>query len=194
MLPPTESVTPTHEHEVFFVRSAEEKKREIDLFLGCFVGDLSAVSPGSARSLAPIPLIMPAPSPLFQKKSTAALSSDSESDEEEEEGSNGDEASEAEDEVAPKAERKGARGRKNAAVAAVEEAEDEEEEEATFGSEEDIFETKPSKAAKKKSRATKENRTAVGKSPTLGATAAATAAAPRGSRRSRNANPLSPKN
>eukprot|EP00903_Cladosiphon_okamuranus_P005553 g5529.t1 len=144
------------------------------------------------------------------KPPPAELGTDSESDSEEkekegeDEGSIGDGASDAGGQVARrvKKEEKGARRRKAAASVkeeeeADEEEEEEEEEEATWGSEEDVFENKPAKKTikkKRKSGASKENRAAGSKSSTPGVAAAATATAPRGPRRSRNAKPLSPKN
>ncbi|CBN77248.1 conserved unknown protein [Ectocarpus siliculosus] len=140
-----------------------------------------------------------------KKKAAPVLSSDLESDDEEvfegddgntsaEEGDDDHEEEEEENEVdeqsrAKKAsvrDRGKAKGTRGRGVAAVKEEQEEEEEEATWGSEEEVFEKKPPKrgVSKKgdKSRASKENRAEGGK------------ASGRGSRRSRNASPLTSKN
>lgn len=134
------------------------------------------------------------------KKASPVLSCDSESDEEEvAEGDDGDTSAEEgdddheENEVEEQSRAKKAsardrgkvKGTRGRGVAAVKE-EQEEEEEAIWGSEEEVFEKIPPRRGVSekgdKSRASKENRAEGGK------------ASGRGSRRSRNASPLTSKN
>ncbi|CAM9483812.1 unnamed protein product [Scytosiphon promiscuus] len=142
-----------------------------------------------------------------KKKQAAVLSSDSESGEAEEDGDsevddNGDNSSDGfvseDDEEVFEEPSTVVKEQQEEEEEEEEETDEEEEEEAEWGSEEEFFEEKTPKAeaaaidkkpAKGRARETKENRV-MGKAPG----SADGSAGPRGSRRSRNASPLSPKN
>ncbi|CAM9236529.1 unnamed protein product [Pylaiella littoralis] len=130
-----------------------------------------------------------------EEEGTVAMEDDEEEEEEEEEEEKEEEEEEVEDN--PLAVRWKKKGRRGVAVAMEddeEEEEEEEEEEAIWGSEEETKKKASASVSKvkatKQHRASKENR-ALGEAAASGP---ATTTTSRGSRKSRNARPLSPKN